>query len=233
MQVPEWLHADIQSLVPEAVLIANTETPNTDSPAPKSPPKAKQSQSKKAANANAKEEQLAVKRKVEATKTSTIKFQAKTSQLFLQGNSITLRGVFSPKVGPPKNEKTELLSTIHDGIFRLAVRECEFFSLGQKIRLCPLTISMVSVEGLPSLPVDYEQLRTTCKPVYVEFDRFGLERFKTSTKEHQKNILWNEPVITFMNQFDPELVKEFLTGKIRQQSFTTYVLPAKLAHLCS
>ncbi|GAV08692.1 hypothetical protein RvY_18349 [Ramazzottius varieornatus] len=210
VSMPDWCRRDVQPLVPDVALVLSLETGNSQSPAPKTPPKA--TQSKKVANANAKEEQLATKRKTEACKTPTFKFQGKGAQLFLRGNAVTVRATFSPKVGPSKDDKSELLSTIYDGFFRLAIKDCHFFSLGQKIHLCPLTISIVSVEGLPPLPVDYDQLQKTCQPVYVEFDRFGLERLKTTPKVQRTDILWNEAVVTFMSQFDPELLREFLTG---------------------
>ncbi|OQV17752.1 hypothetical protein BV898_08209 [Hypsibius exemplaris] len=171
--------------------------------------------SKKVVSQKAKQEQLAAKltkRKAESSKTPVLTFHSVASMLFLPENSVTLRGTLNSKIGPEEDENTELVSSVLDGIFRLAVKDGKFMSLGQQIHLNPFTIAVQAVEGLPDKPLSLTAIEKMCHPVYVQFNRLGLDVCKTSGQTQSSNLQWNEPAVTFLNQMDPELLKEFIVG---------------------
>lgn len=124
-----------------------------------------------------------------------------------------MRGVRNPTARDDLDDKAELVTSIYDAFLYLGFRDRDFMSTGQRARLNPISITVQTAENMPGSSVSLDRLREVCYPVHIEFDRLGLERYRTPSLMHDEKLLWDDTVVVFAGSLDPELLKEFLAGR--------------------
>lgn len=105
----------------------------------------------------------------------------------------------------------EPISTVEDCIISINL-ENNLMSENQLYDLNPLTIKVEKLTNMPQKPINYQELKERCFPVYCSYSFFKQPLYKTEGILHEKNIFYHDVNVFLLGLLNKEELHQFLHG---------------------